>query len=67
MKYQDLKSKSIEELNNLVTDYKANLFTLRFKARTGQLEQNHKIKDIKRDIARVLTALNEKMSSGETK
>lgn len=67
MKYSDLKNKSIEELQQLVIDYKANLFTLRFKSKTGQLDQNHKIKVVKKDIARVLTALNEKLSSKEGK
>ncbi|MBN0919176.1 50S ribosomal protein L29 [[Mycoplasma] gypis] len=62
MKYTEFSAKSIEELEKLVADYKANLFTLRFKSRTGQLDQSHKIQEVKKDIARALTALNEKKS-----
>ncbi|MGX9340795.1 50S ribosomal protein L29 [Mycoplasma sp. 128] len=62
MEFKDFQAKSVEELEKLVADYKANLFTLRFKSKTGQLEQNHKIREVKKDIARALTALNEKKS-----
>ncbi len=57
---KDLETKSVEELNNLVSDLKAELFMLRFQNSTGQLDQPHKISLIKKDIARVFTALNNK-------
>lgn len=60
MQYKDLLNKSVEELQNLVTDLKAELWTLRFQNTTGNLDQSHKINVIKKDIARALTALNAK-------
>lgn len=60
MLVKDLKAKSTEELVKLVNDLKAELFTLRFKNSTGQLDQPHKISQVKKDIARVFTVLNAK-------
>lgn len=60
MLVKDLRAKTNEELIKLVEDLKAELFMLRFKNSTGQLEQPHKINAVKKDIARVFTVLNEK-------
>ncbi|MEE3928330.1 50S ribosomal protein L29 [Mycoplasmopsis ciconiae] len=60
MLYRDIKAKSKEELVKLANDLKAELWTLRFKNATGSLDQTHKINLLRKDIARVLTALNEK-------
>ncbi|ADE19938.1 50S ribosomal protein L29 [Mycoplasma crocodyli] len=60
MLYKDIKAKSVEELQTLVVDLKAELWTLRFKNATGSLDQTHKINEIRKDIAKILTALNEK-------
>lgn len=60
MQAKDLKQKSEKELLKLVDDLKAELFMLRFQNSTGQLDQPHKIKLIKKDIARVFTVLNAK-------
>ncbi|TQC51389.1 50S ribosomal protein L29 [Mycoplasmopsis mucosicanis] len=59
MLFKDIKAKSAEELNKLIVDLKAELFTLRFKNATGQLDQSHKIRAIKKDIAKCLTALHQ--------
>lgn len=48
------------ELEKLVREKKRELMELRFQASIGQLSQNHKIRDLKRQIARLLTVLNEK-------
>lgn len=63
MLVKDLKAKTQEELLKLVADLKAELFTLRFKNSTGQLDQPHKISLVKKDIARVFTVLNEKQET----
>nr|WP_318031612.1 50S ribosomal protein L29 [Mycoplasmopsis bovis] len=42
----------------LVKDFEAELWTLNFKKAVGSLDQSHKIKAIRRDIARVKTELN---------
>ncbi|MGL5357454.1 MAG: 50S ribosomal protein L29 [Metamycoplasmataceae bacterium] len=59
MQYSELIKKTKEELENLLNDYRAELFTLRFKNKTGQLDACHKIKDIRKDIAKTLTAIKE--------
>ncbi|NQZ65805.1 MAG: 50S ribosomal protein L29 [Mycoplasmatales bacterium] len=58
MLMSELNNKSNNELLKLVEDLKAELFMLRFKNSTGQLENPHKISLVKKDIAKVFTALN---------
>lgn len=65
MKFKDIESKSINELNDLLNDLKAESFTLGWKNKTQQQDQTHKIKLVRRDIARVLTAIKQKQMSGE--
>ena len=59
MKYSDLIKKKPEELKQLISDYRAELFSLRFKNATRQLDKTHRIDAIKKDIARALTAFNQ--------
>ncbi|WP_426461105.1 50S ribosomal protein L29 [Mycoplasma hafezii] len=63
MLYKDLQNKSVEELQQLVADLKAELFTLRYRNVTGDLKETHKISVIRKDIAKALTALNEKQGA----
>lgn len=65
MKFKDIESKSINELNDLLNDLKAESFALGWKNKTQQQDQTHKIKLVRRDIARVLTALKQKELSNE--
>ena len=60
MKAADLKKMSAEELNAKLKELKGELFNLRFQHAINQLENPHKIADIKKDIARVMTVLNQK-------
>ncbi|MBO1519845.1 50S ribosomal protein L29 [Oceanisphaera pacifica] len=60
MKAKDLREKSVEELNQELLDLLQAQFKMRIQASTGQLEQTHNIKVVRRDIARVKTVLNEK-------
>lgn len=64
MKFKDIESKSINELNDLLNDLKAESFALGWKNKTQQQDQTHKIKLVRRDIARVLTAIKQKQMSG---
>ncbi|WGI36580.1 50S ribosomal protein L29 [Mesomycoplasma lagogenitalium] len=57
MEFKELKNKSLSDLQNLVNEYKAELFLLRFQNKTSQLDKTHKISEIKKNIARVLTAI----------
>ncbi|MFP1484359.1 50S ribosomal protein L29 [Escherichia coli] len=59
MKAKELREKSVEELNtelNLLREQ----FNLRMQAASGQLQQSHLLKQVRRDVARVKTLLNEK-------
>ena len=57
MKATELLTLKQAELEGKVRDLKEELFNLRFQLATGQLQNTMVIKGVKRDIARVLTAL----------
>ena len=52
MKFKDIENKSINELNDLLNDLKAESFALGWKNKTQQQDQTHKIKLVRRDITR---------------
>jgi large subunit ribosomal protein L29 len=60
MKASELRQMSTEQLNAKLAELKEELFNLRFQLEVQQLENPHKIKDVKHDIARVMTVLREK-------
>ena len=60
MKASELRNKSGEELEAMLKDLKTELFNLRFQHAINQLDNPVRIKEVKRDIARVLTILSEK-------
>lgn len=60
MKAQDLRIKSVEELNAELVNLLGEQFKLRMQTATGQLQQTHQAKQVRRDIARVKTVLTEK-------
>ena len=53
----ELRSKSVEELNNELSNLKEALFNLKFRAMLGQLEDTSQFKKVKVDIARIHTIL----------
>ena len=57
---EDLKTKSAAELNEELVAAKKELFNLRFQHVTGQLENPVKMREVKRNIARVKTIIREK-------
>lgn len=57
---EDLKKKSDAELAQELTDAKKELFNLRFQNATNQLDNTARIKDVRRDIARIQTVITEK-------
>ena len=61
MKASELRDKSAEELNSELLKLREEQFKLRMAKSTGQLGQTHLLKQTKRDIARVKTALNERV------
>ena len=59
MKASELRQKSKEELSTLLLDLSRTRFNLRMQKGTGQLSKPHQVKEVRRDIARVQTVLNE--------
>lgn len=59
MKISNFRELSGDELQKKLLELKEELFHLRFQLAINQLENPHKITDVKRDIARVLTVINE--------
>ena len=59
MKAAELRSMSVEALESKVKELKAELFNLRFQHAINQLDNPHKMTEVKRDIARVMTVLQE--------
>ncbi len=57
MKATEIKAMTVEELNSKLGDLKEELFALRFQLAANQLENTARIKAVKKDIARVKTAL----------
>ncbi len=54
---EELRNKSVEELNADLVAAKKELFNLRFQNATNQLENTSRIKEVKRNIARIKTVL----------
>jgi large subunit ribosomal protein L29 len=60
MKASELREKSVEELNQELISQLESQFKLRMQKSTGQLAQTHLLKQTRRDIARIKTALRAK-------
>ena len=60
MKAAELREMTQEQLAKKLDELKSELFNLRFQHAINQLENPHKITDVKHDIARVMTVLHEK-------
>ena len=59
MKAKELRDRSMPELNKTLGDLEEQLFKLRFQKSTGQIENPIKIREVRKDIARVLTVMGE--------
>jgi len=60
LKAAELRSLSRDELTAKVVELKEELFTLRFQAATGQLESHGRLREVRKDIARIYTVLQER-------
>ncbi|MDR0284070.1 MAG: 50S ribosomal protein L29 [Propionibacteriaceae bacterium] len=56
----DLRALSRKDLNDRVVELKEELFSLRFAAATGQLESRGRLREARKDIARIYTVLQER-------
>ena len=59
----DLRAKTDDQLVENLADLKKEAFTLRFQAATNQLERPARIKEVRRDIARIKTLQTERTQS----
>jgi large subunit ribosomal protein L29 len=57
MNYSDISGKSLEELNELLKEKKVLLFELKLKLKTMQLTNTSELRAVKKDIARIQTAI----------
>lgn len=60
MKAKDLRELTVDDLERKLSETRQELFNLRFQSATGALENPARIRVAKREIAKVLTVLNEK-------
>ncbi len=60
MKAKDIRDLTTEEIQSKLKDSKAELFNLRFQSTIGQLDNPMKLKEVKRDIARMKTIIRER-------
>lgn len=59
MKAKEIKDMTPEELRSKLTSLKEELFNLRFQVATGQLDNPMRIRDVRKNIARILTVMRE--------
>ena len=57
---EELKAKSVTELNEELVAAKTELFNLRFQNATNQLDNTSRIKEVRKNIARIQTVMTEK-------
>ena len=58
MKYTDIQDKSVAELEAMLKEKKLEVFTLRAKLKTMQLTNTSELREAKKDVARIMTALS---------
>ena len=61
----ELKGKSVEELNEELVAAKKELFNLRFQNATNQLDNTSRIKEVRKNIARIQTVITQKEKVAE--
>ena len=62
---ESLNGKTIGQLNDELTEAKKELFNLRFQNATNQLENTGRIKEVRRNIARIQTVITQKAKAAE--
>lgn len=59
VKASEIRKMSTEDINKKIVELKAELFDLRMRQASGNLEKSHKINELRKTIARLKTVLNE--------
>lgn len=60
---EELRAQTAEELNSSLVEAKKELFNLRFQNATNQLENTGRIKEVRKNIARIQTVITEKANA----
>ena len=65
MKPSDLRARTVDELSEEVDTLGREIFNLRFQRASGQLENTARVREVRRDIARIKTILAERRRAAE--
>ncbi len=60
LKMNDIRKLTTEDLEKKVNENKKELFNLKFSASTGNLEKPHRIKELRREVAKIKTVIRER-------
>ena len=63
MKSEEVRQKTNDELQEQLGDFEKEAFNLRFQKASGQLENTVRVREVRRDIARIKTILHERRSN----
>ncbi len=63
MKAEELRSKTQDQLSDDLASLKKEQFNLRFQKATGQLEKTARVREVRRDIARIKTIAAQKAAA----
>ena len=63
MKAEDIRAQSLDELRDRLANLKKEQFNLRFQTATGQLEKTARVREVRRDIARIKTIAAQKRAA----
>ncbi|EJW12252.1 LSU ribosomal protein L29p (L35e) [Rhodovulum sp. PH10] len=66
-KLDDMRTMTVDQLDDELLKLKKEQFNLRFQKATGQLENTSRVRQVRRDIARIKTVAQGKRAAGETK
>ena len=64
MKFKELKKKTIKDLHKLLKSHREELRALRFSIGSEQEKNVRKMRDVKKDVAKILTILNNNQETG---
>ena len=67
MSAEDFRTKTEDQLKNQLVDLKKEAFNLRFQQASGQLQNTARVRQVRRDIARIRTVLKEKAPAGRSR
>ncbi len=64
MQAEELRRKTVDELKSELADLRKETFNLRFQKASGQLGSVSRVREVRREIARIMTILNERDRAG---